>query len=194
MKKISYSDLWTLEAYAEARNGFRERVIRHKAKRRVHLGPHATLLFEDTLTMQYQIQEILRAEKIFDRREIQEEIDGYNQLIPDGSNFKATFLIEYEDPRDRARALACMPGVEHRAWLRIGEGEKSFAIADEDMDRTNEEKTSAVHFLRFELTREDVETLRREEADLKFGIDHTELSYSASVLPDTLDSLLNDLD
>jgi hypothetical protein len=161
----------TLEAYARARNEFRARVIAHKKARRVHLGEHVTLAFEDELTMRYQIQEMLRIERIFEEEGIRGELDAYNPLIPDGSNFKATMLIEYDDVDERRRALARLKGIEDRVYVQVEGCPRVHAIADEDLERENEEKTSAVHFLRFELTREMVAALKYG-VSLGMGVDH----------------------
>ncbi|HET9835212.1 MAG TPA: DUF3501 family protein [Rhodanobacteraceae bacterium] len=151
MKPLTPADLLSLEAYARERNAFRARAIAHKKPRKLHLGEHITLLFEDRLTVQYQVQEILRTEKIFETKGIEEELEAYNPLIPDGRNLKATMLIEYEDQDVRKRELAKLRGVEHEVSLQVQGHAPARAIADEDLPRSNEEKTSAVHFLRFEL-------------------------------------------
>ncbi|MDE0690885.1 MAG: DUF3501 family protein [Gammaproteobacteria bacterium] len=191
--KLARADLWRLEEYAVERKAFRARVIAHKKLRRVALGPHATLLFEDFLTMKYQVQEMLRIERIFEPAAIDEELAAYNPLIPDGSNWKATFLIEYADPEERALALARMPGVEHRVWFRIGAGERNFAHANDDMERTERDKTAAVHFLRFELTKESAEAVRSGE-EVRIGIDHPELLSETPLSASTVASLAEDLD
>jgi hypothetical protein len=151
MNKLAPSDLLSLEAYARERSAFRARAIAHKKARKVHLGAHVTLLFEDRLTIQYQVQEILRTEKIFEPEGIAEELEAYNPLIPDGRNLKATMLIEYEDPEVRKRELMKLRGIEHEVSLQVEGHAPVRAVADEDLPRSNEEKTSAVHFLRFEL-------------------------------------------
>jgi hypothetical protein len=171
MDKISRDNLMTLEAYAKARKDFRARVIAHKKDRTVHLGDHVTLIFEDTLTIQYQIQEMLRVEKIFEEQGIQDELDAYNPLIPDGRNFKATMLIEYEDANERKSALARMKGIEDRTFVRVEGLAPVYAIADEDLERENDEKTSSVHFLRFELTDEMAAALKYGMT-LAVGVDH----------------------
>ena len=154
---LTRSDLWSLEEYASRRQAFRAEVIAHKKLRNIALGPHATLYFEDRLTMRYQIQEMLRVERIFEAAEIEEELESYNPLIPDGSNWKATFMIEYGDVEERKVALATMGGIEQTVWVRVGEsGEKIFAITNEDMERTRDEKAAAVHFMRFELGDSDI--------------------------------------
>ncbi len=189
--KLNRADLWSLEDYAEARPAFRAEVLAHKKHRQVRLGEHATLYFEDAMTMKYQIQEMLRVERIFTAAEIEEELDAYNPLIPDGSNWKATFMIEYPDVEERRVALASMPGVEHKVWVRIGE-EQIFAVANEDLDRSTEDKASAVHFLRFELSAGAVAALRAGAA-LEMGIDHDAIPYRKSVDEAVRDSLLGDL-
>lgn len=190
--KLSRSDLMSLEQYSEERPAFREQVIAHKAKRRIALGPHATLIFEDRLTIQYQIQEMLRVERIFDAAGIAEELAAYNPLIPDGSNWKATLLIEYPDADERREALARMPGMEHKVWAQVAGQDRVFAIANEDLERSNDEKTAAVHFLRFELPKASVDALKSGAA-LQMGIDHTELPYRIEVPEDSRMSLLEDL-
>jgi hypothetical protein len=180
MDKISRKSLMTLEAYAKARKDFRAQVIAHKKHRTAHLGDHVTLIFEDELTIRYQIQEMLRIEKIFEDQGIQDEIDAYNPLVPDGRNFKATMLIEYEDENERKAALARMKGIEDRTWVRVEGCAPVYAIADEDLDRENEEKTSSVHFLRFELTDEMAESLKYG-VSLAIGVDHPH--YSAKLDP-----------
>lgn len=192
-RKLTRADLMTLEAYSEERPSFRDKVIRHKSTRRIQLGPHATLIFEDRLTIQYQIQEMLRVERIFNAAGIEEELEAYNPLIPDGSNWKATLLIEYPDAEERRLALTKMTGIEHKVWAIVGSGEKTFAIANEDLDRSNEEKTAAVHFLRFELSEDGVAQLK-SGAPLSMGIDHPELPYQVQLLDNERLSLLADLD
>src|SRR5215813_8464357 len=152
MPRISRDSLMSLETYARERKLFRSRVIAHKKPRTVHLGEHVTLLFEDELTIRYQIEEMLRIEKTFEDAGIQDELDVYNPLIPDGENWKATMLVEYEDIDERQQALARLKGVEDRVWVQIDGNPRVYAIADEDLERENEEKTSSVHFVRFELT------------------------------------------
>jgi hypothetical protein len=176
--RITRDSLMTLEAYAKARPDFRAKVIEHKRARTVHLGEHITLVFEDELTMRYQIQEMLRIEKLFEEAGIQDEIDAYNPLVPDGGNFKATMLIEYADVDERKHALARMKGIEDRVWVQAEGCAKVFAIADEDLERENEQKTSAVHFLRFELTPEMVAALKYG-VGLGIGVDHPD--YRAEI-------------
>ena len=180
MPKISRDSLMTLEAYARARKDFRAQVIAHKKDRTVALGEHVTLIFEDELTIRYQVQEMLRVEKIFEEQGIQDELDAYNPLVPDGRNLKATMMIEYEDMNERRIALAKLKGIEDRTWVRVQGFEPVYAIADEDLDRETEEKTSSVHFLRFELTAEMARSLKHGER-LAIGVDH--VAYDARVDP-----------
>ncbi|NNG14302.1 MAG: DUF3501 family protein [Gammaproteobacteria bacterium] len=190
---LSRDDLMNLETYAEQRAEFRARVIAHKKNRQVRLGDNATLYFEDQLTMQYQIQEMLRIERIFDAEGIKEELDTYNPLIPDGSNWKATFMIEYINEDDRKAALAKMIGIEDKVWMQVAGHERVYAIADEDLERDNAEKTSAVHFMRFELTPNMVEAVKAG-ADIGSGIEHDAYNESIATLPDNIrDSLAADL-
>jgi hypothetical protein len=178
MPRITRDSLMTLEAYAKARKEFRARVIAHKKARTVHLGEHLTLAFEDELTMRYQIQEMLRIEKIFEEDGIQGELDAYNPLVPDGANFKATMLLEYEDVDERRRALARLKGIEDRVYVQVEGCPRVHAIADEDLERENEEKTSSVHFLRFELAPEMVAALKYG-VGLGIGVDHP--AYRAEI-------------
>lgn len=161
----------TLEAYAKARNDFRAQVIAHKKHRTVALGNHVTLIFEDEITIRYQIQEMLRIERIFEEAGIRDELDTYNPLIPDGSNWKATMLIEYPDVDERHRMLAALKGVEDRVWVQVAGCDRVYAVADEDLERENEEKTSSVHFLRFELTPR-MKSVLVGGAALAIGVDH----------------------
>jgi hypothetical protein len=194
MDKLTRGDLYSLEQYAEVRSAFRAQVMEHKKHRRVPLGPVAALYFEDRLTMQYQIQEMLRAERIFEPQGVQEELDAYNPLIPDGSNWKATFMIEVPDEHERRDKLVQLKGIENDVWVRIGGFEPVFASADEDLERENEEKTSAVHFLRFELTPAMVEAARNGAA-VGAGITHSAYTQQLEPLPDSIRlSLLGDLD
>jgi hypothetical protein len=170
MDKLAVNELMPLEQYARERGAFRDRVLRHKATRRLAVGPNTTWIFEDRLTVQYQVQEMLRTERIFEPAGIAEELSAYNPLIPDGSNWKVTFLLEF-DPDSRPAALAGLRGVEDRCWVQVHSHERVFAIADEDMPRENAEKTSAVHFLRFELTPAMSAGLHGSAA-LAVGIDH----------------------
>jgi hypothetical protein len=193
MPAITRESLLPLEVYAKERPAFRARVLAHKKPRTVALGAHVTLLFEDELTIRYQIQEMLRIEKTFEQAGIDDELAAYNPLVPDGSNFKATMLIEYEDPAERRAALARLKGVERRVWVEVGGCPRVHAIADEDMDRENDEKTSAVHFLRFELSPEAVAALRRG-APLGMGIDHPEAAVAIPSVPEaTRAALVADL-
>jgi hypothetical protein len=192
MQKLTHADLMSLEQYAKQRKTFRATVMEHKKHRQVHLGEHATLYFEDRLTMQYQIQEMLRIEKIFEEDGIVEELNAYNPLIPDGSNLKATFMIEYDDPEERKGALAGLVGIEDKVWLRVEGFDKVFAIADEDLDRETEEKTSSVHFMRFEFTPQMVAAAKAGAA-LAAGIDHAASRIEVSALPkDIRDALVAD--
>lgn len=163
MKKLAQSDLHTLEAYSREREAMRTRVLAHKKARTAHLGAHLTLLFEDRLTIQYQVQEMLRIERIFEAAGIQEELDTYNPLIPDGTNLKATLLIEYADPDERGIKLVELHGIERRISFTVGELSASVAIADEDLERSTEKKTSAVHFLRFELSAAQIDAFKHGE-------------------------------
>ena len=167
--------------------------MEHKKPRRVALGAHATLLFEDFLTIKYQVQEMLRVERIFEPDAVLEEIDTYNPLIPDGSNWKATLLIEYEDVEERARALARMPGVEHRVWLQVGGLARTFAFANDDLERSERDKTAAVHFLRFELDAERIAGVRGG-APVRMGIDHDELRGDTTLGASTVAALARDFD
>jgi len=180
MPKITRDSLMTLEAYARARNDFRARVIEHKKTRTVSLGANITLIFEDELTMRYQVQEMLRVEKIFEEAGIQNELEAYNPLIPDGSNWKATMMIEYPEVEERQRMLAKLVGIEDRVWMRVAGHAPVYAIADEDLDRSTEEKTASVHFLRFELNDPMKQSLQSGAA-LAFGVDHP--NYRAAVDP-----------
>ncbi len=190
---LKREDLYSLEQYAQERPAFREKVLAHKKNRQVRLGEYATLYFEDRLTIQYQIQEMLRIERIFEPEGIQDELDAYNPLIPTGSNWKATFMLEYPDVEQRKRELARLVGIEDKVWVRVRGHDKVYAIADEDMERETEDKTSAVHFLRFELTPEMVRDVKAG-ADIAVGIDHP--NYTAVVDPvprEVRDSLAEDL-
>jgi Protein of unknown function (DUF3501) len=182
MNKLAVNDLLSLERYARERSDFRNRVLEHKRNRKLHVGPNATWLFEDRLTIQYQIQEMLRAERIFEPEAIEEELESYNPLIPDGRNWKVTLLIEFPDEDDRRRELAHLKGVEDRCWVQVSGHERVFAIADEDLERENEEKTSSVHFLRFELLPAMIAALRGG-AELAAGIDHGRYNHSISPIP-----------
>jgi hypothetical protein len=178
MPRIERDSLLTLEAYALERPAFRARAVAHKRTRTVHLGDHVTLLFEDELTIRYQVQEMLRIEKTFEEAGIQDELDAYNPLVPDGTNLKATMLIEYEDEGARREALARLKGIEDRVWLRVGEFPTVAPIADEDLERENVDKTSSVHFLRFELTPAMIAAFK-DGAEVAMGVDHPD--YQAQV-------------
>lgn len=194
MQKLSRQDLFSLEHYAEVRADFRARVIAHKKNRRVPLGEHAALYFEDRLTMQYQIQEMLRIEKIFEAAGIQEELDVYNPLIPDGSNWKATFMVEFADETERRAALARLVGIERDIWMRVDGFDPVFPIANEDLDRTAPDKTASVHFMRFELTPAMVAAVRNGAA-ISAGISHRDYQASLAPLPQSMrDALAADLD
>ncbi len=193
MSGISRDSLLTLEAYAKAREDFRARVIAHKKNRKVHLGENITLIFEDELTIRYQIQEMLRAEKIFDEVGIQEELEAYGPLVPDGANWKATMMIEFPDPAERAARLRELIGIQDRVWVKVEGYDPVYAIADEDLERETGEKTSSVHFLRFELNAGMIEALRHD-LPLSMGIGHT--AYNVPPEPVTgvvKDSLISDL-
>lgn len=187
MPAIKRETLWTLERYAKERPQFRARVMEHKKHRTVRLGEHLTLIFEDELTVRYQIQEMLRTERLFEEEAICAELDAYNPLVPDGSNWKATMMIEYADSGERQGMLAKLIGVEDRVWVQPQSCSRVYAIADEDLDRENEEKTSSVHFLRFEFAPAMRETILRG-AQISIGVDHP--AYSASI--DSLDAPLAD--
>jgi hypothetical protein len=190
--KLTRTDLLSLEDYAEHRHAFRARIMAHKQDRRVPLGAHATLYFEDRLTMQYQIQEMLRTERIFEAAGIQDELDAYNPLIPDGSNWKATFMIEYGEVEARRAALARLRGIETRVWVQVEGHERVHAIADEDLEREDAHKTSAVHFLRFELDPLMAAAVKAG-AGIAMGSDHPEYPCQVQVPERVRDSLAGDL-
>lgn len=193
MQKLTREDLLSLEQYAQQRDEFRNKVMIHKKNRRVALGPHLNLYFEDRLIMQYQIQEMLRVEKIFEPQGIQEELDAYNPLIPDGNNWKATMMLEYDDPEQRKKELQQLVGIEDTVWVQVDGHERVFAIADEDLERSNQEKTSSVHFLRFELSEAMCADLKKGVA-LKMGVEHNHFSHPmATVNEQVRDSLVQDL-
>ena len=192
MNRLARSDLMSLEQYSTGRKEFRARVLAHKKHRIVGIGPNATWCFEDRLTIQYQVQEMLRVERIFEADGIQDELDSYNPLVPDGTNWKATFLIEFPDPDERKVKLAGLKGVEDKCWVQVEGCERVFAIADEDLERENDEKTSSVHFLRFELRSEMIEALRRD-AGLSMGVDHPSYQVSVQTGPQTRHLLAEDL-
>ncbi len=190
---ITRDSLWTLETYSKNRPTFRSQVIEHKRTRTVHIGDHVTLLFEDEMTIRYQIQEMLRIEKIFDEEGIQHELDSYLPLLPEGRNFKATMLIEYTDAEERAIALTQLKGIERQVFIQVEGAAKVYAIADEDLERENEEKTSAVHFLRFDLNKDMAEALKYGVA-LHMGVDLPAYTVAAtSVNPETRTALVKDL-
>ena len=192
--KLTRDDLWSLEQYAEKRNDFRAEVMEHKKSRQVAIGPNATLYFEDRMVMQYQIQEMLRIERIFEKEAIQEELDTYNPMIPDGSNWKATFMLEFPDVDQRKEELSRLLGIEKKVWVRVDDLDKVFPIANEDLERETEEKTSSVHFLRFELSPEMVASAK-SGATVSMGIDHDAYSYSVESIADNIrQSLVTDLD
>jgi len=191
--KLNREDLYSLEKYSQIRGDFRARVMAHKKTRRLPLGPNATLYFEDRLTMQYQIQEMLRIEKIFEGAGIQEELDAYNPLIPDGKNWKATFMVEIPDVEERKRELSRLIGVEDKVWVQVADFDRVYAIADEDLDRDDAEKTSSVHFLRFELTPEMANAVT-QGASVSAGINHEHYVHAAEPVPGAIrDSLAKDL-
>jgi hypothetical protein len=189
---IKRESLMSLETYARERANFRAKVLEHKRKRTVHLGGHLTLHFEDELTIRYQVQEMLRIERIFEDEGIQGELDAYNPLIPDGSNWKATMLIEYPDVEERRRMLGVLKGIERRVWVQVEGAERVFAIADEDLERETEEKTASVHFLRFELSAAMRERVRRG-AGVTVGVDHPQYRASAELAPEVRSALAADL-
>jgi Protein of unknown function (DUF3501) len=192
MGKLTRDDLYPLEKYTAVRTEFRAKVMEHKANRRLAIGPHATLYFEDSLTMQYQVQEMLRLERIFEADGIQQELDVYNPLIPDGSNWKATFMVEYEDVEERRVALARLKGIEKTVWVSVQGFGKVFAICNEDLDRETEDKTAAVHFLRFELT-PDMVVAVKQGTPVRAGIDHPQYTYALEMPPEVSDALAMDL-
>lgn len=193
MTLIARESLMTLETYAKKRTEFRAQVIAHKKLRNVAVGDHVSLLFEDELTIRYQVQEMLRIEKIFEEEGIESELAAYNPLVPDGSNLKATMLIEYASVPERQRALAKLKGIEDRMFVEVEGQPRVYAIADEDLERENDEKTSAVHFVRFELN-QAMKVALRSGAQLKIGCDHPEyLAQQDELAPETLAALLRDL-
>jgi hypothetical protein len=190
--EITRADLMSLEEYAEKRPEFRQQVLAHKKHRQVALGPNTTLYFEDRLTLLYQIQEMLRIEKVFEAAGINDELEAYNPLIPTGRNFKATFMIEYTDPEVRAAQLEKLVGIEDLVWMQIGAHDRVWSIADEDLDRSTETKTSAVHFLRFEISDAIAQALKNGES-WQIGVQHPVYTYAIQIEGATRDSLLNDL-
>lgn len=192
MKKISRDNLMSLEAYAKARKDFRAKAMAHKRLRTVHIGEHVTLLFEDEMTIRYQIQEVLLVEKTFEEAGIQDELDAYTPLVPDGRNFKATMMIEYVDEAERRVALTKLKGIEDKTWIQVEGSKKVYAIADEDLSRENETKTSAVHFLRFELNN-DMAAALKYGVSLAMGVDHAQYTAAMEVDSATRAALVNDL-
>ena len=193
MPHLTRADLMSLEQYSSARKDFRARVLEHKKRRIVTVGPNTSWCFEDRLTIQYQVQEMLRVERIFEAAGIADELATYNPLIPDGSNWKVTFLIEYPDLEERRVRLSGLKGIEDRCWIEVAGNERVYAIADEDLERENDEKTSAVHFLRFELTPPMV-TQAKAGAAISVGIDHHNYNHEVRPLPQQVrDSLASDL-
>jgi len=194
MQKLSRDDLFSLEQYAETRPAFREKVLEHKKNRRLDLGTNAALYFEDRLTMQYQVQEMLRIERIFEADGINEELEAYNPLIPDGSNWKATFMVEFPEEEERRVMLTQLIGIEDLVYVHVADFDRVYAVADEDLERADAEKTSAVHFLRFELPPEQASALKGG-ASLIAGIDHDNYRVEISPVPANIrESLVNDLD
>lgn len=194
MKKLTIDSLLKLEDYAKARDEFRREVMAHKKNRALRLGAHLSLLFEDELTIRYQVQEMLRIERTFEEAGIREELDAYNPLVPDGSNLKATMMIEYPDEAQRRERLGALKGIERTVWLRVAGGNKVHPIADEDLPRETEDKTSSVHFLRFELGAEAAGALR-DGAGLAAGVDHPQYRFTLDPVPDHIrDALARDLD
>ena len=194
MQKLTRDDLYSLEQYSEIRDEFRNQILAHKRNRRVELGTNAALYFEDRLTMQYQIQEMLRIERIFEAAGINDELEAYNPLIPDGSNWKATFMVEFPDVEERRAMLSRLLRIEDKVYVQIDGFDRVYAVADEDLERSDDKKTSAVHFMRFELSSEEVEALKSGAA-LGAGIDHDNYRVEISPLPENIrQSLLADLD
>ena len=193
MTALSRADLWSLEEYSELRPGFRQQVLAHKKNRQVALGEHARLYFEDAITIKYQIQEMLRIEKVFEAAGIEEELESYNPLIPDGHNWKATLMVEYPDPAERALRLSQLIGIEDKVWVQVEDCDRVYPIADEDISRQNEVKTSSVHFLRFELTPVMMAALARGAA-IFAGVEHPAYTVASTRLPAGIrDSLAGDI-
>ncbi len=189
MQKLTREEIYSLEKYAQIRPEFRTKIMAHKKNRIVHIGPNATLHFEDKLSMQYQVQEMLRIERIFEPEGIQEELDTYNPLIPDGCNWKATLMIEYDDIEERSQQLAKLIGVDRRAWVQISGFERVYPISNEDLERETEEKTSSVHFLRFELSAEMIAAAKQGTA-ISVGIDHQHYRHEVEGLPESMRAAL----
>ncbi len=193
MTKLTHSDLWSLEHYARERNNYRQQVMAHKKPRQIAIGPHARLYFEDEMTIRYQIQEMLRIERIFEPEGIQDELDAYNPLIPDGSNLKATFMLEYENADERKAMLTKLVGIEKQVWIRVGEYPVISPICDEDLERDTEEKTSSVHFMRFEFSADQIAALHRGES-MWIGIDNDLISPNKLLIKgESRASLIKDL-
>ena len=192
--KLSREDLYSLEEYSEIRDDFRARIMAHKKNRRLDLGDHLVLFFEDRLVMHYQVQEMLKAEKIFDAAGIQEELDAYNPLIPDGTNWKATMMIQYADVAERQQMLARLVGIENMIWLQIGDHDRIYPVADEDLERATEDKTSAVHFLRFELTPAMISDIH-QGVTVAAGVEHPDYNVTVdAVAANVVKSLAQDLE
>ena len=190
MEKLNKSDLFSLEEYSINRDSFRKKVLEEKQHRKVYIGEHVVLLFENKNTIQYQIQEMLRIEKIFDAEGIQEELDAYNPLIPDGSNLKAVMLIEYPDVEERKEKLKILKGIEKKIWIKVGSHNKVFAIADEDLEREDETKTSAVHYLRYEFSASMINDWKND-ASIVMGIDHENYHSSETIISSDISSSLS---
>ena len=190
MEKLNKSDLFSLEEYSINRDGFRKKVLEEKQHRKVYIGEHVVLLFENKNTIQYQIQEMLRIEKIFDAEGIQEELDAYNPLIPDGSNLKAVMLIEYPNVEERKEKLKILKGIEKKIWIKVGSHNKIFAIADEDLEREDETKTSAVHYLRYEFSSSMINDWKND-ASIVMGIDHENYQSSETIISSDISSSLS---
>ena len=193
MQQLTRENLMSLEQYARARPAFRAEVLAHKRNRQVPIGPNATLYFEDRLTMQYQVQEMLRIERVFEAEGIEDELSAYNPLIPDGSNWKATFMVEFGDVEERRVALMQMVGIEHRVWVQVAGHERVYAIADEDLERTTEDKTSSVHFMRFELT-PAMAAAAKQGVAISMGIEHEAYNHKVEAVAENVRrSLVADL-
>ena len=192
-KKLVIQDLYSPKDYSKIRESFRREILAHKSSRSIAIGNHVRLLFEDRMTIQYQIQEMLRVEKIFEEQAIQDELDTYNPLIPDGNNWKVTMLIEYPEPEQRQKALSLLVGIENLVWVKIGDSDKVFAIADEDLDRSTPDKTSSVHFLRFELPSTQAKNLD-QSVPITIGIDHNNYQHQTDICKTTKASIIEDLD
>lgn len=193
MAHFTTEDLFTLEKYSKIRTEFRAKVMEHKKHRRIPIGPNASLYFEDRLTIQYQIQEMLRIEKVFEEKAIQDELDAYNPLVPDGANWKATFMVEFPDADERRIKLGQLIGIERKTWMKVAGFEKVYPIANEDLERETEEKTSSIHFLRYELTPDMIKAVK-SGAPLSAGIEHANYTYTVDPVPaDVRASLVEDL-